>query len=84
MNLQDSDLVLTDKQKEAIFLIAKNDRRPPAQVLAILLSEGIIYSYGSVAECSAMHGIRPDADDLAKDIENESLFQLGFLPEVEK
>jgi len=84
MNLQDSNLVLTDKQKEAIFLIAKNDRRSPAQVLANLISSGISYEYGSASECGAMHGIRPDGDDLAKDIENEALFQLGFLPEVEK
>ena len=84
MNLQDSNLVLTDKQKEAIFLIAKNDRRSPAQVLANLISSGISYEYGRASECGAMHGIRPDGDDLAKDIENEALFQLGFLPEVEK
>lgn len=84
MNLQDSNLVLTDKQKEVIFKIAFADRRSPAQVLANLLSTGISIEYGCASECGAMRGQSPDADDLAREIENESLFQLGFLPEEKK
>ncbi len=84
MNLQDSNLVLTDKQKEVIFKIAFADRRSPAQVLANLLSTGISIEYGCASECGAMRGQSPDADDLAQEIENESLFQLGFLPEEKK
>ena len=66
------NLELTDKQKQAIEYIAKETSRDLNTVLSLVISEGIIFRFGSVSDYRVIN-----ADNIADEIKKESDYRLG-------
>ncbi len=70
--MESINLELTDKQKQAIEYIAKETSRDLNTVLSLVISEGIIFRFGSVSDYRVLN-----ADNIADEIKKESDYRLG-------
>ena len=70
--MESINLELTDKQKQAIEYIAKETSRDLNTVLSLVISEGIIFRFGSVSDYRVVN-----ADNIADEIKKESDYRLG-------
>ena len=69
--MESINLELTDKQKQAIEYIAKETSRDLNTVLSLVISEGIIFRFGSVSDYRVVN-----ADKIADEVKKESAYRL--------
>jgi len=72
--MESINLELTDKQKQAIKYIASETSRDLNTVLSLVISEGIIFRFGSVSDYRVVN-----ADKLGDEIKKESDYRLGHI-----
>ena len=72
--MESINLELTDKQKQAIKYIASETSRDLNTVLSLVISEGIIFRFGSVSDYRVCN-----ADKLGDEIKKESDYRLGHI-----